>query len=395
MLRGALRVRLGAATFGVLFAAVPSDARGQAAAPAIDFSGVIWPQYRYATDNATKAANGGHAANKFDVERVYLTFRMPAGDDGSIRITTDVFNNGSSCSGCYAGWSVRLKYGYFQYNFLHDIGGRKGLNAAARIGMIPAAVVEHIEGFWPRWISQVALERGGFFASSDVGAAAQLTMPGWGEAYAMVVNGGGYTVAETDPYKDVAARLSITPWGTREGFLKTATISPWIYRGKTASKFLTTAGSAGTAAADGLTRNRMGIFAGVKDRRFTAGAEWGRRTETFESGTTLATRTAADNNGTLTSAFALIRPAELFASDPKFRSKWGVHARLDNLRLYDNATVAGAQGVDAANALSILGLWYDLNQRVSFSLDMQHLKPKNGSTTVESKVLFVHGMVAF
>ena len=53
--------------------------------------------------------------------------------------------------------------------FLHDIGGKKGFNAAARIGMLHTALIDHEEGFWPRWISQVGVERNGFFSSSDVG----------------------------------------------------------------------------------------------------------------------------------------------------------------------------------------------------------------------------------
>ena len=226
----------------LLFAA-PALRAQQAATPAIDFSGVIYPQFRYTSDNATKTANGGNATSKFDVERVYLTFRMPAGDDGSIRVTTDIFNNAAACASCYAGWTVRLKYGYFNYNFLHDIGGKKGFNAAARIGMLHTVIVDHEEGFFPRWISQVALERNGFFSSSDVGVAGVLTLPGkWGEAYATITNGGGYGAVEADPFKDASARLSLTPWGGADNIMKTFTVSPWIYMGKTGSKFLTTSG---------------------------------------------------------------------------------------------------------------------------------------------------------
>lgn len=372
------------------------SAQGAAAAP-VDFSGVIYPQFRYATDDATKNANGGRAANRFDIERVYLTFRMPAGDDGSVRVTTDVFNNSGSCAGCYQGWSVRLKYAYFQYNFLHDINGQRGFNATARFGMLHTALIDHEEGFWPRWISQVAVERNGFFSSSDVGVAGILTLPKqWGEVYATVANGGGYGATETDPYKDVSARVSLTPWGAGDGLLKTFTISPWLYAGKTASKFIASNGAAGTDAANGLTRNRDGVFVGLKDRRLTLGAEWAERTETVETGTTLATRGTYDNTGTLTSAFVLARPAELFPDDHRRQhSPWGILARMDDFKPYDNATAAGAQTTSAANRLLIYGLWWDLNQKASFSLDFQHLQPRSGSTTPESKILFLHGQVNF
>lgn len=368
----------------------------QAAAPVLDFSGVIYPQFRLTSDDATKNANGGKATSRFDVERVYLTFRMPAGDDGSVRVTADVFNNAGSCTACYAGWAVRLKYAYFNYNFLHDIAGKKGFNASARLGMLHTAVIDLVESHWPRWISPSAAERNGLFSSSDVGAAGVLTLPNaWGELYATAANGPGYATAETDPYKDASARLSLTPWGRRTNIWKTFSVSPWIYFGKTASKFLTTAGSAGTDAANGLTRNRAGVFVGLKDRRITAGVDLGQRTETVETGTSLATRGTYQNTGRLTSIFALVRPAELASGDPKARSRWGVLGRLDTFTPFSAAASAGTQTTGASNQLLIAGLWWDLNQRASFSLDLQNLKPTGGSTTTESKILFLHGQVSF
>lgn len=384
------------AVCAMLVAQAPAALAQAAPPPAIDFSGVMYPQFRYASDNATKAANGGNAASKFDVERVYLNFKMPAGDDGSIRVTTDIFNNGSSCTGCYAGWNIRLKYAYFNYNFLHAINGQKGFDAAVRFGMVHTPLVDLEEGFYPRWISQTAVERNGFFASSDVGVAGVVTLPAkWGEFFTTITNGGGYGVAESDPYKDVAARLALTPWGGQGGILKTLTIAPWAYAGKTASRFLAASGAAGTGAANGLTKDRAGVFVGLKDRRLTAGVDLARRTETVETGTTLATRSAYDNSATLTSAFVLVRPAELFGADAKARSPWGLHLRVDNFKPYDNAVIAGAQTTSATNQLLIYGLWWDLNQKASFSLDIQNLKPQSGSTTPESRVLFLHGQVNF
>lgn len=374
----------------------PATAATQQGRTAVDFSGVMYPQFRMTTDDATKAASGGNAASKFDIERVYLTFRMPAGDDGSIRVTTDVFTNRGSCANCYAGWNVRLKYAYFNYDFLHDIKGKKGFNASARIGMMHTILMDHVESFWPRWISQAPAERNGYFNSSDVGMAGVLTLPEkWGELYATLTNGTGYAAVESDPYKDLAARLTLTPWAGSDGVLKTVAISPWFSRGKSASKFIETPGVAGTAAADGLTRDRVGVFAGIKDRRLTAGFELSQRTETVETGTSLAARGTYDNTGKLTSVFALVRPVELFSGDSTTRSRWGLLGRLDTFRPFSAAASAGTQTTSASNQLLIAGAWWDLNQRVTFSLDLQHLKPQNGSTLTESKILFVHGQVSF
>ncbi|MFL5556276.1 MAG: hypothetical protein ACJ78D_10825, partial [Gemmatimonadaceae bacterium] len=44
----------------------------------VDFSGVIYANYQYRGD-----AGPAKSTNKFDLERAYLTFRMPAGDRAS------------------------------------------------------------------------------------------------------------------------------------------------------------------------------------------------------------------------------------------------------------------------------------------------------------------------
>jgi len=121
----------------------------------------------------------------------------------------------------------------------------------------------------------------------------------------------------------------------------------------------------------------------------------GQRTETVETGATLATRGRYDNRGQLTSLFALVRPMELLSDDPKARSRWGVLGRLDTFTPYSSTTLAGAQTTAASNQLLIAGLWWDLNQKASFSVDLQHLKPHSGSTALESKVFFLHGQISF
>ncbi len=382
----------------------PDRAHAQAAdpkpvTPALDFSGVILGNYRYTYDDATKNANGGLATNKFDVERIYLNFRMPAGEDGSIRVTTDLFNNsisGASCVGCYAGWNLRLKYGYFQYNYLHDIGGQKGFNAIARIGMVHTAVIDHEEQFWPRWISMTSIERFGFFSSSDVGIATVVTLPKkMGEVYATIANGSGYATVENDPYKDYSARVSWTPFGNETNMLKTFTISPWYYTGHAASKFLTTAGSAGTAITDGLTKRRDGIFIGLRDRRLSVGLDWAQKVDGVDVGASIPTWSTYDNTTTLTAGWLIFRPFELFSGDDKTRSRLSVMARLDNVKPFTSATSAGVQTTSATNKLTILGLLWDLNSRASFSVDFQNLQPTNGSATVETKTLFAHWNIIF
>jgi hypothetical protein len=245
------------------------SAQTQVTIPPIDFSGVIYSNFQYRTDAQAKDFN------KFDIERVYLTFRMPAGDRTSIRVTTDVFQQQNAANAAYyAGWTLRLKYAYLQYNYL--TGPASGFTAVARMGMLHTVVVDHEEQFWPRWIAQTAVERSGLNTSADAGVATVLTLPNkWGEIYGAVTNGPGYTSRETDRFKDPQVRLTITPLansGSR--LLSTFAISPWYYKGEVASRFV--AGGAGQVGpvGEGLKRDRYGVFAGLRDPRLTLGAHY-------------------------------------------------------------------------------------------------------------------------
>jgi len=179
-----------------------------APAPALNFSGVLYGNYQYHGEAANKAQNS------FNLERAYLTFRMPAGNRASIRITADVFQQTSSTNNAdayYKGWVFRAKYAYLQYDYLQ---GKTSADwsAVARAGLIHTMFIDHEENFWPRWLSLVPLERAGYFSSADAGVAAIVTIPNkYGEVYAAITNGPGYASRETDRFKDYQARLTLTP----------------------------------------------------------------------------------------------------------------------------------------------------------------------------------------
>ena len=137
--------------------------------PALDFSGTLFANFQYRGE-----AGPAKASNKFDVERAYLTFRIPAGERTSVRITTDIFQQTTPGSDAYyRGWVVRAKYAYLQYNYLNG----RDWKALARIGLLHTVFIDYDEQFWPRWISPTPTERAGYFASSDAGIANTLTLP--------------------------------------------------------------------------------------------------------------------------------------------------------------------------------------------------------------------------
>lgn len=370
-----------------VFAQAPAASNSQpAVTPSLDFSGTIFGNYQVRSDSAAKAANGGQSPNKFDLERVYLTFKMPVGDRMGIRATTDIFQNANG--NFYNGWAVRLKYGYLEYKFANDIAGQSGLNALARIGILHTVVIDHEEGFWPRYLSQTGLEKFGFFSSADAGVAGLVSLPNkMGEIYTTVTNGPGYTAPETDRFKDFAARLTLTPLANQHNILKTFTISPWFYNGRTASKFATAATNPITSPLD---RNRYGVLAGIKDPMVTAVVHYAHRSEGFESGANTAASpvVATDSAGSLLSAYAIVKPLQWAVG--KNTNKLGAVLRWDSFK-----PRTGASGTER---LIVAGLQWEPSSKTAFSLDYQALTPRDfigKAPIVETKTWYLHWVANF
>lgn len=351
-----------------------------AAAPAIDFSGILFANYQYRGDRGP-----AKSTNKFDLERAYLTFRMPAGDKASIRITTDVFQQPTSGNDAYyRGWTVRAKYAYLQYNYLNGPDWR----ANARIGLLHTVLIDHDEQFWPRWISSSPTERAGYFASADAGIASTVSLPKkFGELYTTVTNGPGYTSREVDRFKDFAARITITPWsGDATSPLRTVALSAWGYKGATASKFVDGGIGQVGRVGEALDRDRWGVHAGRLDPRLTFGLQYASRREEGELGanTPASPRTVTDSTGTLISAYALARPFASSGSKPH---------PLSLLARYDRVNVNTS--TDARYDVVIAGLLWDLSSKASFSLDYQENNPVEGAPIASSKTWFAHFVARF
>lgn len=381
------------------------------AAPVIDFSGVMFGAFSVRTDSAARANLGGESPNQFGIDRVYLTFRMPAGDNGQIRVTTDVFQNtNTATNGFYQGWAIRIKYAYFQYAGLKDKLG-KGSSLTGRVGALHNVIIDQAEAFWPRYLQQSGVERTGFFSSADVGAAALLTLGNrWGEVYGTVTNGPGYTSYDRDRFKDFAVRATLTPFARSTGnaFAKSLVVTPWIYRGQLGSLFA--AGGAGQAGpgtngaiTDGLTRNRYGIFVGVRDRRLAIGADFAQRIDESEAGanTTASPRVATDSTGRLIDGYVIVRPFEWL--DASKRSGLSLIARYDRFTPHTDPTSLNYAGTTPTYDYTLFGASYELNQRITLALDWQQNSPKrfppatgvNVRPTPRQSTVFLHWQATF
>ena len=363
-------------------AAKDSAAKSPApAVPAIDFSGILFANFQYRGEKGP-----AHASNKFDVERAYLTFRMPAGDRTSIRVTADLFQQTSPGSDSfYRGWVLRAKYAYLQYNYLNGTDW-KGL---ARVGLLHTVFIDHDEQFWPRWISTTPTERAGYFSSADAGVATTISLPRkFGEVYATVTNGPGYTSRELDRFKDYAARLTVTPWAAEpDNLLKPVALSAWYYRGAVASKFVAaTPGEVGPIGS-GLDRNRWGVHAAENDPRLTVGLQYARRQEQGEAGlnTVGSPRSVTDSTGNLWSGYAVARP--LAFADKASTSPLSLVFRFD--RVTTNTDKGAKYNV------VIGGLIWDLSKRASVSADYQETTPVSGAPVAPVKTYFAHFVARF
>jgi DNA-binding response OmpR family regulator len=223
------------------------------------------------------------------------------------------------------------------------------------------------------------------------GSAHVTVLPGKsGEVYAHVTNGPGYAASETDRFKDVGVRLSLTPLATHPGLFQTLAITPWVYRGRTGSKFA--AGGVGQVApvTDGLPRKRWGIFVGSRDPRLTLGMQYAKRTDGYEYGsnTAIAPRTVSDTMGTLLSMYVLARPLRWQSGNNV--SRLGMVLRRDEFRTH------GA--LPGREQLWIVGLEYAPTPRTALAVDFQELQARDyvgRAPITDSRTVYVHWAAAF
>jgi hypothetical protein len=377
-------------------AAAAPPAQQPAAPSPLNFSGVIFGSYNYQLPT-TPAPLRNQTNNAFVVDRAYLTFRIAAGDRTSIRITTDVFQSTDSTSNAY---TVRAKYAYLQYDAPKM---KNGAQVAGRIGILQNVLIDHLEAFWPRYLSQAATERAGYFSSADVGLATLVTLPHkWGEIYANIVNGPGYQLRERDRFKDFAVRLTLTPLlnSPASSLLQTFTITAWGYKGALASTFVNGGVGQVGPVGEALDRSRAGLFIGLRDPRIVLGGELTQRHDGVEAGlnTALSPRVAETTTGRLLSGFTVVRP--LAFSSEIHKSPFGLVGRYDHVKPTVSSTgFATAPASSNAYHLLIAGMFYDISQRAQIALDYQEaLASDNGVSSAppgQSKGYYAHFNVNF
>ncbi len=133
---------------------------------------------------------GEDGSNAFNMKRAYLTFANNVSDDLSYKLTYDIGSNEGGSA-----YTAFLKVAMVKWKSrLGDISiGMQGMN-----------MFKTMENTWGhRFIAKMPLDTYGFSSSADLGVG--LSRPfGAVSTSALITNGGGYKMTETDSHKKLS-----------------------------------------------------------------------------------------------------------------------------------------------------------------------------------------------
>ncbi|HLP18083.1 MAG TPA: hypothetical protein VK470_17630 [Bacteroidota bacterium] len=334
----------------------------QAAVPKsqpVSVSGMVYSYYTYSMDGVE-----GKDANRFDLDRLYLTAKSQLFDGGKFQFTTDVYRNTVPGS-YYNGLGIRVKYGFLDLALAGPL--------SLKFGMIPTHWAGFIDQYWKyRGVSATIVDRQSYFSSADLGASLTYALPGkFGELSLYVLNGSGYTNPESNRFKDAAVRLNVAPFPESPG-LKALTIAGYAYKGAAVS-----------AASTALKRDRIGGMVSYSTSLMSATGEYHVRKDALTSPDTITTGNGMSIFGEVKAPFELLQN--------KFSLVWRVDIIDPNLDKGDDR-----------QRLAILGLSYKMNDRVNFVADYQGTKAESdlfkrpdGEKTDADKRWFLHLIVTY
>jgi hypothetical protein len=238
------------------FCLVSVMAFAQDAKPVVDVSGLILGGYlMHHGDNRPDPDLRKHG---FDLERVYLTFRKDLGDNWSMRVTTDIYQNAPSEKG-----ELFVRFAYAEYkNKFGDIG------AKVRFGIIDNALSTLIDGLGGmRWLTTNQLDTYRIHNSSDLGASLNLNFFEFAELTLSIFNGEGHTyIRQSNEHykgKEFYGVLSVTP--IKNFYINAFYSYEKYYRGNVCSHW-----GGGLAWSDKILKVGVNLINVVDTRPYTA-----------------------------------------------------------------------------------------------------------------------------
>jgi hypothetical protein len=181
--------------------------------PSIRVGAVIYPDYTYTLNpETTDGAGNTIHFSQFNISRSYINITGNISHIVAFRITPDVARETSTFSNLTGSLEFRIKYAYAQFNL--DDWMTKG--SYARFGIQQTPWLDFAEGIYRyRFQGTMFVEREGYFASADAGAAFHYQLPSnYGDVHVGVFNGENYNRAEVNDQKALMVRATVRPFAT-------------------------------------------------------------------------------------------------------------------------------------------------------------------------------------
>jgi hypothetical protein len=251
--------------------------------PSVTVGGVAYAQYLY------QIKDTANHINNFDVTRAYLNVigKFPSGL--GTRVTADVYRNADGSL------AYRLKYAYAAYT-------PENSPLTLKLGEIHTPWLDWEEALWDyRMQGQMAMERGGYLSSSDLGAGVD---GNWGKdlvnAQIGIYNGENYNKTPGDQRKDLMSRVSVRVLGTDDA-------------GRVGGLRLTGYGQVGKPTGGGIRDRFIGMLS-YRSKVFTLAGEYARTKDRQDAPPAPATPTLTTIDGQVLSFFGVFKIPETKAA---------------------------------------------------------------------------------
>jgi hypothetical protein len=316
--------------------------------PPTRFSGQIFANYSWNT-TGTEATE---RFNSFALKRWYFTVNSSLSEQVGFRGTTDVKPSDT-------GYTVIVKYAYIDWAVQPWLGLRAGVQQTGWQNY-----VNNVWGY--RGVAKTMAQYQGHLSMADLGATLTADLPnGVGQAALGVLNGQGYRSVEANRFKDVTARLRLTPFTDGMHALAPLQVGGHYYEGH---------------YTDGQTRQRWGGIVAYRGGRYTVAVNYEQRKDGAVRGRGV-------------SGFGTAR----LVTVPQL----GTFTLLGLMDVYRIDDPSGAAG-EEQRVRSIVGLAYQPADGFTLSLDYQQnhadapiYDRHNGALTDVDANLYLHVMLNF
>jgi hypothetical protein len=311
----------------------------------VTVSGVAYAQYGYLLKDT---ANHN---NSFDVTRAYINLIGKFAGGVGVRVTADISRPPAVTTD--NSLRYRLKYAYATYT-------PTGSALTFKLGAIHTPWLDWEEALWDyRMQGQMAMERGGYLTSSDLGAGVDGK---WGpdkvNMQVTFVNGEGYSGGTGDQRKDVEARASVRVLGTNDS-------------SRVGGLRLTGYAQYGKPTGGGKRQRYIGMLS-YRTKAVTLAGEYAITKDSAGAGALL--------DGNVASGFGVFH----FPG-----SKAAIIGRVDFTKPNKNG-VSTAPGF--SNTRFIAGLSYQLSPNLRLLGDVDYLSYKNGSPSPAAEASRASGL---